>query len=201
MRDDFGQRAVKRPPFTEDRETYRSDPRSRIRFFSRLRASASTCSFHRSLFHSGPPELLLEPNGAGLRLVGEDSSEPRRRLSVASRLGIGLLDLVVGMAHLRTAGDLMAGGNRRGRIAATFVFTSSMPHTVGCAYGHRHPFAPRQPSLISPCWPIDQPMSDWRRSTQDKQPAGINLRGCNAARRERHQAWTPCRSDARARLL
>ena len=88
---------------------YRSDPRSRILFFSRLRASASTCSFHRSLFHSGPTELLLEPNGAGLRLVGEDSSEPRRRLGVASRLGIGLSDLVVGMAHLRTVGDLSGG--------------------------------------------------------------------------------------------
>src|SRR5689334_6530396 len=73
---------------TEGQEAYRSDPRSRILFFSRLRASASTCSFHRWLFHSGPTELVLDPHAAGRRLVGEDSSEPRRRLGVTSRLGI-----------------------------------------------------------------------------------------------------------------
>ena len=63
-------------------------------------ASASTCSFHRWLFHSGPPELALESNGAGVRLVRDESSGSRRPLGVARPLGIGL-DLGLGMAHLR----------------------------------------------------------------------------------------------------
>lgn len=81
---------VSEPPsdrgFADAHRTYRSDPRCRMIRFSRLRASASTCSFHRWLFHSGPPVLALESKGAGLRLVRDESNERRRPLGVTSAL-------------------------------------------------------------------------------------------------------------------
>ncbi len=136
--------------FAEDQRSYRrSDPRSRIFRFRRLRASASTCSFHRSLFHSGARELALESNGAGLRLVGDEAGEPRRSLGVAPPLGIGL-NLGLGMAHLRAVRGSSDDRDRYVLIAAGGrLFTSSMPQSLGCAYGHRHPIAPRQPLLCT----------------------------------------------------
>jgi hypothetical protein len=53
----------------EARHDYRFDPKSRMIFFSRLRASASTWSFHRSVAHSGRLGLAPEPDCAGLRAV------------------------------------------------------------------------------------------------------------------------------------
>jgi hypothetical protein len=73
--------------------------------FSRLRASASTWSFQRAVFHSGAPRLTVEPERAVL-MLGCERSESRRRLMFTSSDVMALdlepvLDLDVDMAHLR----------------------------------------------------------------------------------------------------
>jgi hypothetical protein len=43
-------------------------------FFNRLRASASTWSFHLAVLHSGPSVFVLERDGVGPRLAWEEST-------------------------------------------------------------------------------------------------------------------------------
>jgi hypothetical protein len=76
----------------------------RMLLFSRLRASASTWSFHRSDFHSGPRGAVATPDCAGPPRACTDSAE--REFGMAfTPLGIAL-DLDMDMAHLRGVGDL-----------------------------------------------------------------------------------------------
>lgn len=81
---------------------YRLEPISRMCFFSRVRASASTSRFHRSLFHSGPPGLVVKPDRAFLRIASGRSIESGGPLILTSRVGM-TLDLDI--AHLRAVGE------------------------------------------------------------------------------------------------
>ena len=83
--------------------TYRLEPISRMCFFSRVRASASTSRFHRSLFHSGPPELVVKLDRAFLRITSGRSIESGGPLILTSRVGM-TLDLDIATSVLSVSG-------------------------------------------------------------------------------------------------
>ena len=96
---------------------YRSEPTLRMVFFSRLRASASTWSFHRSVFHSGPRGAGVESDCAGLRPAGPESAEGQSRPCFGPPVGVALdLD----MAHLLGVVDLSGDRGRYARIACVY---------------------------------------------------------------------------------
>jgi hypothetical protein len=83
----------------EARHDYRFDPKSRIIFFSRLRASASTWSFHRSVAHSGRLVPTPEMDRARLPALAGGFGNAWPTLGFAASLCI-VLRLDAGIAHL-----------------------------------------------------------------------------------------------------
>ena len=146
MLDSLAQRARGRRATSEHQQPgdYRFEAMSRMLFFSRLRASASTWSFHRSVFHSAPRGVVVEPDWAGLRPAWPEFTDGES--AFRPLLGVALdLDLGMDMAHLRGVGDLSGDRDRDFPIAPDCLSVcerdaSSVPHGSGCAYGDHHPF-------------------------------------------------------------
>lgn len=125
MLDSLAQRARGRRATSEHQQPgdYRFEAMSRMLFFSRLRASASTWSFHRSVFHSAPRGVVVEPDWAGLRPAWPEFTDGES--AFRPLLGVALdLDLGMDMAHLRGVGDLSGDRHRdvrSRRIACLFA--------------------------------------------------------------------------------
>ena len=115
-----GQRGIE-PPRAE-RSTYRSDPSPRMFCLSRLRASASTWSFHRCVVHSGRRGRPAGADCVVARRAGERSTGSRRPPAFASPSGIGVeleeaLDLDVDMARLLAVCDVSGDRAATSRLA------------------------------------------------------------------------------------
>ena len=117
---ELGQRGIE--PTRAELSTYRSDPSPRMFCLSRLRASASTWSFHRCVVHSGRRGLPAGADCVVARRAGERSTGSRRPPAFACPSGMAVeleeaLDLDVDMARLLAVCDMSGDRAATSRLA------------------------------------------------------------------------------------